>query len=176
MTATHNVLFETADVEVSAHDHVLAAASPVLQAMLDSTMLEGSRKRIPVRDSSNYSVRFVLDMLYTSSTRDDPDYTTMLGALDLAHRWQVHSMVPILASMLKEMITTESFVAIAESAVLKELQPLQRACVAFGSNDAKVQNMLEKGELPASVCRLLGKPAAEVPQGKQKRRRMFTAP
>ncbi|CAE7781442.1 ADK [Symbiodinium sp. CCMP2592] len=125
MTSTHNVIFETADGEVSAHDLVLLAASPVLKAMLESTMKEGSSKRIPVKDSLGSGVRLLVDMLYTSSTRDDPDYKTVLVALDLAHRWQATGIVPVLAGILAEMITIESFAAIAESAMLKGLESLQ---------------------------------------------------
>ena len=38
MSTTHNVTFETADGTVTAHDHVLMASSPVLEAMLQSAM------------------------------------------------------------------------------------------------------------------------------------------
>ena len=51
MTDTHNVTFETADGEVTAHDHILMATSPVLKAMLQSTMKEGSNKRVQIKDS-----------------------------------------------------------------------------------------------------------------------------
>ncbi|CAE7885894.1 Kelch-like protein 6 [Symbiodinium microadriaticum] len=175
MTSTHNVIFETADEEVSAHDLVLVAASPVLKAMLESTMKEGSSKRISVKDSSGSGARLFVDMLYTSSTRDDPDYKTVLVALDLAHRWQVDRIVPVLAGMLPEMLTVDSFVAIAEAAMLKGLESLQRACRTFATNNSEINAMLEKGTLPAEVRKLLGEseaPAAE--QGQRKKRRIFT--
>ena len=127
MTSTHNVVFETADYEVSAHDLILVAASPVLKAMLDSTMTEGSSKRIPVKDSSGSGVRLFVDMLYTSSTRDEPDYKAVLVALDPAHRWQVESIVPVLVGILTEMVAVDSFAAIAEAAMLKGLESLQSA-------------------------------------------------
>ena len=41
MTSTHNLIFETAGREVSAHEHMLLLASPVLSAMLQSIMKEG---------------------------------------------------------------------------------------------------------------------------------------
>ena len=64
MTSTHNVIFEAADGEVSAHDHILRSASPVLKAMLDSTMKEGSSRRIAVKDSSATGVSLFLDIVY----------------------------------------------------------------------------------------------------------------
>ena len=68
MTSTHNVIFETADGKVSAHAMVLTAASPVLKAMLESSMKEGSSKRIEVKDSCKGCVSLFLDILYMSST------------------------------------------------------------------------------------------------------------
>ena len=53
LTSSHKVIFEASDGEVSAHDHVLAVASPVLKAMLESAMKEGTSRRIQVKDSSS---------------------------------------------------------------------------------------------------------------------------
>ncbi|CAE7781362.1 KLHL6 [Symbiodinium sp. CCMP2592] len=175
MTSTHNVVFEAADEEVWAHDLVLVAASPVLKAMLKSTMTEGSSKRISVKDSLGSGVRLFVDMLYTSSTRDEPDYKTVLIALDLAHRWQVDRIVPVLAGILPEMITVDSFAAIAEAAMLKGLEPLQRACRTVAANNSDIKTMLETCTLPTEVRKLLGEskaPSAE--QGLRKKRRIFT--
>ncbi|CAE7532319.1 unnamed protein product, partial [Symbiodinium pilosum] len=178
MTSTHNVVFETADDDVSAHELILLAASPVQKAMLESAMMEGSSKRIAVKDSASSGVRLFLDMVYSSSSRDEPDYKSALVALDLAHRWQVLGMVPVLAGILREMITVDSFMAIAEAAVLKELEPLQQACAAFGAKNVKIKAMLKKGPVPAPVRKLLGtSDATEAEEGqKKKKRRTFQAP
>ena len=61
MTSTHDLLFETADGEVSAHEQILTAASPVLKAMLESIMKEGSSRRIQIKDSSESGVSLFLD-------------------------------------------------------------------------------------------------------------------
>mmetsp|Transcript_35559 Transcript_35559/g.82110 ORF Transcript_35559/g.82110 Transcript_35559/m.82110 type:complete len:349 (+) Transcript_35559:35-1081(+) len=174
MTDSHNVTLETSSGPVTAHGHVLIAASPVLKAMLASAMKEGALKCVDVHDSSKAGVSLFLDMLYTGSTRADINFSTVLVALDLAHRWQVQNVVQIAADVLEEMITPESFAAIAEAAVLKDLQALRMACTNFGAKDASVQSQLEKGELPAPVQKLLG---CEDPQAKEahakKRRRTF---
>ena len=39
-------------------------------------------------------------ILYTCSAQDEPDHETALGALDLAHRWQVDVVVAILTDLL----------------------------------------------------------------------------
>ena len=102
LTSTHNVAFETAGGQVTAHDHVLMVASPVLKAMLESTMKEGVTKKIQVTDSSKEGVVLFLEVLYTCAFRSNPDYRTVMDALDIAHRWQTHSVVEMLAEVLEE--------------------------------------------------------------------------
>ena len=64
-----------------AHDVVLAVASPVLAAMLESTMAEGTSKCIQVKDSSAAAVGLFLDMAYMSATDTELEYKTVPGAL-----------------------------------------------------------------------------------------------
>eukprot|EP00439_Symbiodinium_sp_Y106_P008110 s201_g1.t1 len=92
---THNVTFETADGEVTAHDILLMASSPVLRVMLESSMVEGKQKRIKVKDAASGGVKgglFVPFLTVAQATRRGPDYKTVLTALDLAHRWQVENV------------------------------------------------------------------------------------
>ncbi|CAE7823955.1 klhl36 [Symbiodinium sp. CCMP2456] len=172
MSSTHNVIFETSDGEVSAHDHILMAASPVLKAMLQSAMKEGKDKRVQVRDSTKCGMTLFVDVLYTSSTCLELQYKTILEAFDLAHRWQVQHATDILAETLKGEIRVESFAEIAEAAVLKAVEPLQRACMEFGTKDKEIQTLLKKNGLPPAVRKLLGKREAEDEPGKPKRRRL----
>ncbi|CAE7347768.1 KLHL36 [Symbiodinium sp. CCMP2456] len=178
LTSSHNVIFEASDGEVSAHHHALAVASPVLKAMLTSAMKEGTTKRIQVKDSSSSGVSLFLDVLYTSSAREEPDNKTTLVALDLAHRWQVHRVVQILCPALCDMIDANSFAEIAEAAALMGLETLQRACVSFASTSEHVQRRLKNGSLPAAVRKLLGEPEHESDEQQElkKRRRWLSRP
>ncbi|CAE7270533.1 unnamed protein product, partial [Symbiodinium microadriaticum] len=174
MTDTHNVTFETADGEVTAHDHILMATSPVLKAMLQSTMKEGSNKRVQIKDSPSAGVSLFLEMLYTTATRAEPDYRTVLAALDLAHRWQVQNVLPLLESGLLGLLSVDSFAAIAEAAALKGLERLQRSCASFGTKSTEVQEMLKKGSLPSVVCKLLGQHTdVSLEQQARKKRKFF---
>ena len=140
--ATHNVTFDTADGPVTAHDVVLMVASPVLAAMLESSMTEGTSKRIQVEDSSAAAVSLFLDMVYMSATASELDYKTVLGALDISHRWEVLSVVIIFEDMLEDMITGSSFAEIAECAVLKGLDGLQKACIKFAGTNKAVKALV----------------------------------
>ncbi|OLP75211.1 BTB/POZ domain-containing protein [Symbiodinium microadriaticum] len=170
MTSTHNVVFQTADGDISAHDHILIAASPVLQAMLESPMREGSSKCIPVKDSSINGISLFLDLLYTSSTCLELDYKTMLVAFDVAHRWQVPHVVAVLADALRQELSVDSFVEIAEAAVLKGTASLQQACATFGAKHDEIQ--AKKETMPPVVRQLLGLSYASLAEpGTAKRRR-----
>ncbi|CAE7256382.1 unnamed protein product [Symbiodinium necroappetens] len=174
MTATHNVTFATADGPVTAHDIALIAASPVLSAMLQSCMTEGSRKHIQVKDSSAAGVSLFLDLVYASSTCSEVQYKTALEALDLAHRWQVEGVVRVLEEILQGMITDSSFVDIASAATLKSLFGLEKACATFAQNSKALQRMSQNGELPPALKKLLGHAAmASDTSAPKKRRRSF---
>eukprot|EP00438_Fugacium_kawagutii_P020955 Skav211846 [mRNA] locus=scaffold305:845915:847355:+ [translate_table: standard] len=131
-TSSHDVNFLTADATVSAHSLVLQEASPVLKAMLSSCMKEGKTGQIEVRDASSSALRLFLEILYTcSSSSSEPSCEDTLAALDLAHRWQISGVVGILEEVLQEMISEETFWAIAEAAALKDLAKLKSACKSF---------------------------------------------
>ena len=139
---THNVTFETAEGPVTAHDAVLMVASPVLTAMLESTMAEGTSKCIRVSDSSAAAVALFLDMVYMSATDSDLQYKTVLGALDLSHRWEVRSVVRVFEDILQDMLTTSNFPEIAEAAALKDLEGLKEACAKFAETDDGVKALV----------------------------------
>ena len=60
---SHDLTIETADGMVTAHAHMLKAASSVVAAMLASPMKEGQAQRIEVKDTSGKAVSLFLEML-----------------------------------------------------------------------------------------------------------------
>ncbi|CAE7446112.1 unnamed protein product [Symbiodinium sp. CCMP2592] len=174
MTDTHNVTFDTADGPVTAHDIALRASSPVLSAMLMSCMAEGASKHVQVKDSSAAGVSLFLDLVYTSSTCSEVDHKSAIEALDLAHRWQVESVVRVLEEILQGMITDSSFVDIASAATFKGLTGLEKFCAAFAQNSNALRQMSEKGELPPCLEKFLGHAAtASDTSAPKKKRRTF---
>lgn len=171
--ASHDLTIEAADGHVTAHAQMLKQASPVVQAMLGSPMKERQAQQIQLRDTSSSAVRLVLETLYTCSSQSDPDYKTALSALDLAHRWQMEVVVAILSDLVAELITAESFAAIAEHAALKGLDTLKKACQSFGSQNAAIQAQIKKGEFPKTVLDLFsGSKKTLTSQPAKKRKRL----
>eukprot|EP00435_Cladocopium_sp_Y103_P036125 s2633_g9.t1 len=171
---SHDLTIETADGVVTAHGHMLKAASAVVAAMLESPMKEGKARRIEIKDTSSKAVSLFLEILYTCSAQAEPDHETALGALDLAHRWQVEVVVAILTDLLVGMITDESFTAITEHAILKGLERLKTAARRFGAESQKVQDDLKADRLPAAVAQLFhgGSKPSKPDEPLPKRRRM----
>jgi len=60
---SHDLTIETADGLVTAHAHMLKAASSVVAAMLASPMKEGQAQRIEVKDAASNAVSLFLEML-----------------------------------------------------------------------------------------------------------------
>ena len=64
---SHDLTIETADGLVTAHAHMLKAASSVVAAMLESPMKEGKNQRIEVKDAPNQAVSLFLEPLVGQS-------------------------------------------------------------------------------------------------------------
>ena len=60
---SHDLTIETADGVVTAHAHMLKAASAVVAAMLGSPMKEGKAQRIEIKDTAGKAVSLFLERL-----------------------------------------------------------------------------------------------------------------
>lgn len=164
----HDVVFETSTQHATAHSCVLSTASPVLAVMLTSGFQEGASKHIDIKDTPVTAVSLLLDLAYTGATSSAlDDVTIVLSALDLAHRWQMQSVVDMLERALKNMLADETFSIIAEVATLKGLQALKNSCIAFARTSKKVQQDLAKNQVPQTVLALMGRYA---PPAKKRRK------
>jgi len=170
-TDSHDLTIDTAEGPVTAHAQMLKAASPVVRAMLESSMKERRTQRIQLNDTPRYAVSLLLEILYTCSSQNEPDYKTVLSALDLAHRWQVQVVVRILGELLEQMITDESFPSIAEHAALKGLEALRKACQKFGAESKVIEDQLKKDTLPKVVKELFHQETAAAGAPRKKRKR-----
>ena len=169
-TDSHDLTIDTAEGPVTAHAQMLKAASPVVRAMLESSMKERHTQRVQLNDTPREAVALLLEILYTCSSQNEPDYKTVLAALDLAHRWQVQVVVRILGELLEQMITDESFASIAEHAALKGLEALKKACQKFGAESKVIQDQLKKDTLPKVLKEMFHQETAAAGAPRKKRK------
>ena len=77
--SSHDVMLQTDDEAVGAHVSILSLASPVLDRMLSTAMVEGRTKRVAVRDTPKAAMELFLEIVYTgcvsAEEEDDGDAT-----------------------------------------------------------------------------------------------------
>jgi len=152
----HDVMLDTADGPVGAHQMVLTRASSMLAAMLSSGMREGQEQRIPCEDTTANATGLLLDLLYTGSTTQDVTLDNGLSVFELAHRWQVQHVLPIAERLLIQLLAYPRFESIAELAVLKGSRSFEQAVSKWGKASKMVKNQLDAGGFSPAVRKLLG--------------------
>merc|ERR1719203_1128961 len=179
--------------EVRAHSAVLQGASSVLKAMLSQQgMREGANGVIEVNGCSAAAVRLLLSLVYTGAPCNGPsgeeeDFTssTILAALDLAHRWQLLHVVQLLSAAASRRVDADTFEAAADAALRLELPFLLAACRAYAAAHAREMRqrltrggagMLQSAAVRADVEKLLACEAgssaeAPTPASSKRRRR-----
>mmetsp|Transcript_21511 Transcript_21511/g.50149 ORF Transcript_21511/g.50149 Transcript_21511/m.50149 type:complete len:351 (+) Transcript_21511:147-1199(+) len=152
-SSSHDVTIEATNGEVTTHAHMLNLASPVLSAMLSSSMKEGKSKRVTV-DCSVASIEFLLDLLYTGTSGTPFSVDAGLPALEVAHRWQLEFIVSMLQHAAASALCVENFSKITEAAIRMELECLKQECEEFAAANPVVG---EAANLPPVVRQWLAK-------------------
>jgi hypothetical protein len=170
--------------EIRAHSVVLRGASEVLKAMLSTQYREGASKEIEVRDCCLEGVRLLIGLIYTGmvdSTDGRPIVSTMLAALDLAHRWQLLHLVPLLSAAVGKHLDDQSFESAVDLALRLQLPGLLTACRAYAANHkrelrarlAKRSDGFHSDAVRAEVERMIGGgPNGTALEAPPKRRRL----
>lgn len=132
-------------VVIRAHSPYLRTASRVLDAILSTPMTESKSGVIAVRDVSVASVKLCLQLIYTGLFSDEENQASvLLGAVDIAHRWQVGHVVDSLEQALIRAISDSTIEAIFEAAFLKGLTKLTAACKSYAASSNKARDILKK--------------------------------
>mmetsp|Transcript_62816 Transcript_62816/g.192122 ORF Transcript_62816/g.192122 Transcript_62816/m.192122 type:complete len:339 (-) Transcript_62816:51-1067(-) len=167
---SHDVTLVTAEGDVSAHRAVLVRASPVLGAMLASSMREGRQQRVEIKDTPKQSAVLFLDLLYAGTSTEDLDAQIALAALDLAHRWQAAVVLRMLEWALAAMLSDANFAVIVQAAATKGLEQLGSMCKGFANDSMAVKSKVRAGNFPPAVLNFLhGRKEAGAPAAKKRR-------
>ena len=194
--SSHDVTLQTDDGAVGGDVSILSLASPVLERMLSTTMVEGRTKRVAVRDTPKAAMELFLEIVYTgcvSAEEEDDEESgegaaagaaasssaaesaaaaalaAAIGAHELAHRWNTDDVLALLENLLAKKLTDDNFGELAEAAHLRGTRALVDACVSYAARSAAVQAAADAGEYSAAVLELLGKAPAGEPSRKKRR-------
>eukprot|EP00928_Gymnodinium_smaydae_P070161 TRINITY_DN54076_c0_g1_i1.p1 TRINITY_DN54076_c0_g1~~TRINITY_DN54076_c0_g1_i1.p1 ORF type:complete len:156 (-),score=37.42 TRINITY_DN54076_c0_g1_i1:178-645(-) len=155
---------------------MLMCASPVVKALLHSSMKETKQKRITLEDCSLAAVEFLMSLIYTGGCSAEHAADTSLHASQLAHRWQVDDVVQMLETYISGLLTEASFEDIATCSQLLSLPTLKRACIRFAKTNEGIQkkarSKAKAKPFNKHVMAMLGCTKTEVRE-EVKKRRMF---
>lgn len=174
---------------VRAYAHVLEEASPVLKAMLQSSMLEGGSssgslgtappRKIRVEESAR-AVRTLVEMVHIGAltceedvgeTGTDEASKALLDVFKLCHRWQLLKIGELLEMHLVCMVTHQNIEAMLEVAVLHGAPSLKSACLEKGKDcESLRQKLLSGGLMPAVEVELRRLFGCGEPETKRRRK------
>eukprot|EP00929_Paragymnodinium_shiwhaense_P024624 TRINITY_DN15092_c0_g1_i1.p2 TRINITY_DN15092_c0_g1~~TRINITY_DN15092_c0_g1_i1.p2 ORF type:complete len:195 (+),score=47.92 TRINITY_DN15092_c0_g1_i1:1062-1646(+) len=125
---------------ISCHSFILCLRSPVFRAMLGSKMLEGTSKAISLEDVDVDVAEAFVQFLY----RDDmevQDYELCICLLELAHKYDVQSLVALCEWQLLETLDASTAVRTLMVADTLVLSTLKAGVLSF---------LVDHGQLPSA--------------------------
>ncbi|XP_047002328.1 TD and POZ domain-containing protein 1-like [Schistocerca americana] len=155
------------ETRLAAHRSVLAARSPVFQAMFQHDTLEASSGRVVVTDVEGPVMRELLDYMYTLQAPQLPDMALKL--LTAADKYGVSGLKAVCEEQVTAQLAVENAAATAVLAVRHSCPSLTAATVAFirahnfqvMATQGWADAMRSQPEDLIEVSRLLADPPAE---------------
>eukprot|EP00927_Polykrikos_kofoidii_P062783 TRINITY_DN5758_c0_g1_i1.p1 TRINITY_DN5758_c0_g1~~TRINITY_DN5758_c0_g1_i1.p1 ORF type:complete len:446 (-),score=43.37 TRINITY_DN5758_c0_g1_i1:342-1496(-) len=126
-----DVTLVVGDEEIPAHSVILAAHSPVFEAVLSHGMKEGNERKVAVEGLDLSSVRRMLDFMYKGNLDLNICGEEVCGLLQAAHRYQVTPIVDDCVCVMKSQLTEKAAVKYLLQADLMGIESLKDACVQF---------------------------------------------
>ncbi|KAL3847899.1 hypothetical protein ACJMK2_018790 [Sinanodonta woodiana] len=139
-------------VEVKAHRLVLAARSPVFQAMFYGRM--ATNGKVTIEDISPDTFKLFLRYLYIDD--EEINEESAWHVIEVAHKYQVGFLVNRCADVLSSSITVDNACETLQCAVFYNLKTLKKITLGFiDDNAAKVLETPEFMELPNETLTLI---------------------
>ncbi|KAK0169825.1 hypothetical protein PV328_010463 [Microctonus aethiopoides] len=117
--------------EISVHQIILAAYSPVFSAMFKADMMESANKRIVMTDTEVEIMEKVIEFMYTGVIVPIPDYDALLSILEVADMYEIMDLKELCEQKLSEQVTLENVLYIFDRVSLFEVPHLKKALISF---------------------------------------------
>lgn len=122
---------------LDAHSVILAARSPVFDAMWSTSMQERENKTVEITDLEPSAVKRMLRFMYTGSIEDElKNDAETVSLLQAAHRYQVTVLVDHCVAALSAGLTVNIVAERLMVADLAGLESLRKACISFITDTA----------------------------------------
>jgi len=130
-----DVIVRVEQEEINAHSAILAARSPVFEAMLSCGMREHLQKEIVIHDLDPVAVRRMIGFMYTGTLEPKLERDgEALALLEAAHLYDVAVLVDLCVSNLCSCLTEENATAYLMLAEHTELHRFRSRCLEFITN------------------------------------------
>ncbi|KAK0081500.1 hypothetical protein PV326_007639 [Microctonus aethiopoides] len=117
--------------EISVHQIILAAYSPVFSAMFKADMMESANKRIVMTDTEVEIMEKVIEFMYTGVIVPIPDYDALLSIFEVADMYEIMDLKELCEQKLSEQVTLENVLYIFDRVSLFEVPHLKEALISF---------------------------------------------
>ncbi|XP_045185714.2 uncharacterized protein LOC123543710 [Mercenaria mercenaria] len=119
---------------ITAHKIVLAARSPVFQAMFFGPCADG-KGEVELKNVEKEILHLFLRFIYSDTVELAEE--NAFGVLEIAHFYQVPSLVQFCADYLATIITPNNACEVLRNAMLYKITSLRDVCCSFIDNQAK---------------------------------------
>jgi len=127
-----DVVIAAGEERIQAHSVILAARSPVFDAMWSTSMQEKESKEVMITDLEPASVKRMIRFMYTGSLGDElHNDAETVSLLEAAHRYQVVVLIEHCVAALSSRLTVEIVAERLMVADLAGLESLRQACLAY---------------------------------------------
>lgn len=127
-----DVVVKVGEEEIRAHSIILAARSPVFDAMWTTSMKEQAEREVSITDLEPSAVHRMIRFMYTGTlTSELSNDNETIALLEAAHRYQVAVLVELCVLALSSRLTVEIVAERLMVADLAGLESLRRACLVF---------------------------------------------
>ncbi|KAL3846830.1 hypothetical protein ACJMK2_017784 [Sinanodonta woodiana] len=138
--------------QIKGHKVMLAARSPVFQAMFFGLM--DSKSEIEIVDASPESFRLFLNCLYTDNV--DLDENSLSQVVKVAHKYQVNHLLDLCSEKLKTLISVENACEILALAVFYNLESLiEKACNFVDDHADKIIETQAFIDMPVQALKII---------------------
>lgn len=127
-----DVLIVVGEERTSAHSVVLAARSPVFEAMWSTSMQEQATKEVTITDLEPSAVKRMIRFMYTGVLSEDlHNDCESVALLEAAHRYQVAVLIELCVVALSSRLTVDIVAERLMVADLAGLEGLRQACLDY---------------------------------------------
>merc|ERR1711920_795173 len=127
-----DVVVRVGDEQIRAHSNILAARSPVFDAMWSTSMKEQAEKEVTITDLDVVAVQRMIRFMYTGALSPElSNDNETIALLEAGHRYEVPVLVDLCVSALSSRLTVEIVAERLMVADLAGLDSLRRTCLAF---------------------------------------------